>query len=55
MTFLNNKYTKTSKPKPYCYTEKHHIIPKCKAFCGKNDKNNMVHLTIANKKEHQNV
>jgi len=56
--YLNNKYTKTyyrliekcqNRPKPDCYTEKHHIIPKCKAFGGNNSKENLVCLTF---KEH---
>ena len=57
-SFLNNKYTKiytyiTERAKnrvtPLEYTEKHHIIPKCKSFGGPNTKDNMVTLTF---KEH---
>jgi len=56
--FLNNKYTQIyyriieraqKRLKPSEYTEKHHIIPKCKPFFGKNTKENLVHLTF---KEH---
>ena len=45
--FLNNKYTKTYyqiinraqiRLIPLEYTEKHHIIPKCKSFNGPNTK-----------------
>jgi hypothetical protein len=52
--FLKNKYTKTyyriikrakSRTKPSEYTEKHHIIPKCKPFCGLIIKDNLVILT----------
>jgi len=58
MIFLDNKYTKTyfkiierakARPKPDCYTEKHHIIPKCKSFNGPNTKDNLAVLTF---KEH---
>jgi hypothetical protein len=57
-SFLNNKYTKTyiriterAKDRiiPFGYTEKHHIIPKCKPFCGPNTKENLVSLSF---KEH---
>ena len=53
--FLNNKYTKTYyqiinraqiRLIPLEYTEKHHIIPKCKSFNGPNTKKNLVHLTF---------
>jgi len=53
--FLNNKYTRIyyqiidrakSRPKPNHYTEKHHIIPKCKPFCGLNISKNLVFLTF---------
>jgi hypothetical protein len=53
--FLINKYTKTyyriierakSRLKLEGYTEKHHIIPKCKPFCGPNTKDNLVNLTL---------
>jgi len=50
--FINNKYTKwynniieaaKSRPKPDCYTGKHHIIPK--SFGGSNKPKNLVVLT----------
>ena len=56
--YLNNKYTKIyyriihkcqKRLKPNCYTEKHHIIPKCKSFDGQNTPENIVPLTF---KEH---
>jgi hypothetical protein len=56
--FLDNKYTKTyyriihrakARTKPEGYTEKHHIIPKCKPLCGPNTRENLVALTF---KEH---
>ena len=58
MLFIDNKYTKTyyriiqrakARPVPFGYTENHHIIPKCKPFCGPNTKENLVSLTF---KEH---
>lgn len=54
--FLDNKYTKwyfniilnarqqNRKKGLGQYFENHHIIPKCKPFCGSNDKNNLVLL-----------
>jgi hypothetical protein len=56
--YLDNKYTKTYyriidrakvRPVTFGYTEKHHIIPKCKPFCGPNTKENLISLTF---KEH---
>ena len=55
--YLNNKYTRIyyqiidrakTRPKPKI-NEKHHIIPKCKAFGGPNTKENIIPLTF---KEH---
>jgi len=54
MNFRENKYTRIyfkiidhskNRLKPEGYTEKHHIIPKCKPFCGSNTKDNIAILT----------